>query len=113
LIHWAGIEGVQTPIVSALFKAYFIEGRDIGDIDVLADVADTGGMDAAVTRKLLLSDADLSEVREKDESARKMGINSVPTFIVAGQHAVPGSQPPELWQRVIDDIVGQLQSEPK
>ena len=52
LIHWAGIEGVQTPIVSALFKAYFIEGRDIGDIDVLADVADTGGMDAAVTRKL-------------------------------------------------------------
>jgi predicted DsbA family dithiol-disulfide isomerase len=100
LIHWAGIEGVQTPIVSALFKAYFIEGRDIGDIDVLADVADTGGMDAAVTRKLLLSDADLA--------ARNMGINSVPTFIVAGQHAVPGAQPPELWQRVIDDVLDQL-----
>jgi predicted DsbA family dithiol-disulfide isomerase len=33
-----------------------------------------------------------------------MGINSVPTFIVAGQHAVPGAQPPDLWLRVIDDI---------
>ena len=108
LIHWSGIEGVQTPIVSALFKAYFIEGRDIGDIDVLADVADTGGMDAAVTRKLLLSDADLAEVRQKDEAARNMGIKSVPTFIVAGQHAVPGAQPPELWQRVIDDVSEQL-----
>jgi predicted DsbA family dithiol-disulfide isomerase len=108
LIHWADIEGVQTPIVSALFKAYFIEGRDIGDIDVLADVADTGGMDAAVTRKLLLSDADLAEVRQKDEAARNMGIKSVPTFIVAGQHAVPGAQPPELWQRVIDDVLEQL-----
>ena len=99
---------MQTPIVSALFRAYFIEGRDIGDIDVLADVADTGGMDAAVTRKLLLSDADLAGVRQKDEAARNMGIKSVPTFIVAGQHAVPGAQPPELWQRVIDDVLEQL-----
>lgn len=108
LIHWAGIEGVQTPIVSALFKAYFIEGRDIGDIDVLSDVADAGGMDAAVTRKLLLSDADAEDIRNKDAAAREMGINSVPTFIVAGQHAVSGTQPPELWQRVIDDVLAQL-----
>ena len=107
-IQWAGIEGVQTPIVSALFKAYFIEGLDIGDIDVLSDVADAGGMDAAVTRKLLLSDADAEDIRNKDAAAREMGINSVPTFIVAGQHAVPGAQPPELWQRVIDDVLAQL-----
>ena len=71
----------------------------------MADVADTGSMDAAVTRKLLLSDADLAEVRQKDEAGRNMGINSVPTFIVAGQHAVPGAQPPDLWLRVIDDIL--------
>ena len=108
LIHWAGIEGVQTPNVSALFKAYFIEGRDIGDIDVLSDVADAGGMDAAVTRKLLLSDADAEDICNKDAAARGMGINSVPTFIVAGQHAVSGAQPPELWQRVIDDVLAQL-----
>ena len=42
------------------------------------------------------------------EAARGMGINSVPTFIVAGQHAVPGAQPPVLWQRVIDDVLEQL-----
>ncbi|MEO1363289.1 MAG: DsbA family oxidoreductase, partial [Pseudomonadota bacterium] len=48
LIHWAGIEGKQTAAVSALFKAYFVEARDIGDPEVLADIADTIDMDASV-----------------------------------------------------------------
>ena len=58
LIHWAGIEGRQTAAVSSLFKAYFVEARDIGDIDVLADIADSIALDASVIRKLLNSDAD-------------------------------------------------------
>jgi predicted DsbA family dithiol-disulfide isomerase len=104
LIHWAGIEGRQTAVVSALFRAYFREGRDIGAPDVLADIADGTGMDASVVLKLLASDADLQDIRERDAHSRQMGVNSVPTFIVASQHAVPGAQPPELWLRVIDDI---------
>lgn len=104
LIHWAGIEGRQTAAVSALFKAYFVDARDIGDHDVLADIADGIEMDAAVVRKLLLSDADEEDIRARDAHSRSMGINSVPTFIVAGQHAVPGAQPPELWERVIGEL---------
>jgi len=49
LIHWAGIEGRQTAAVSALFKAYFVDARDIGDAEVLADIADSIEMDAAVS----------------------------------------------------------------
>jgi len=108
LIHWAGIEGKQNQAVDALFKAYFVEARDIGDSEVLADIADGIGMDAAVVAKLLASDADLNDIRDRDAHSRKMGISSVPTFIVGGQHAVPGAQPPELWQRVIDDLAEQL-----
>lgn len=104
LIHWAGIEGHQTPVVMQLFKAYFEEGQDIGDIDVLADIADSVGMDAAVVRKLLQSDADMDEIRKRDAQFREMGITGVPTFIVAGQHAVPGCQPAELWVKVIDEL---------
>ena len=107
LIHWSGIEGAQTPVAMALFRAYFEEGRDIGDRDVLADIADAAGMDAAVVRKLLTTDADADWVRTRDKQFREMGITAVPTFIVAGQHAVPGCQDSALWLRVIDEIIAQ------
>lgn len=111
LIHWAGIEGAQTPVVSALMRAYFQEGRDIGDRDVLADIADAAGLDAAVIRKLLDTDADLDEIRARDTAAREMGVSAVPTFIVAGKHAVPGAQPTEVWLKVIDEILAQQTSD--
>lgn len=104
LIHWSGIEGRQTAAVSALFRSYFVEARDIGDHDVLADIADGIGMDAAVVRRLLKTDADREEIVTRDTQARNMGVTSVPTFIVNRQHAVPGAQPPELWAKVIEEI---------
>ncbi|MEP2642770.1 DsbA family oxidoreductase [Roseobacter sp.] len=104
LIHWAGIEGRQTAAVAALFQAYFVETRDIGDHDVLADIADAIEMDAAVVRKLLKSDADTKDISGRDAHSRSMGVSSVPTFIVAGKHAVPGAQPPELWTKVIAEL---------
>ena len=104
LIHWAGIEGHQSPCVDALFRAYFVEGRDIGDAEVLADIADGLGMDAAVVMKLLKTDADREAIRARDAHSRQMGVSAVPTFIVAGKHAVPGAQPPELWRRVIAEL---------
>jgi predicted DsbA family dithiol-disulfide isomerase len=104
LIHWAGIEKRQTEAVSALFEAYFVEARDIGDIEVLADIADAIGMDAAVVTRLLKSDADRQDIRDRDAHSREMSVTGVPTFIVAGQHAVPGAQPPELWRKVIADV---------
>ncbi len=108
LIHWAGIEQRQSMVVSALFRAYFKEGRDISDSEVLADIADGCGMDAALIQRLMATDEDLDGIREKDASFRKMGVNSVPTFIVAGKHAVPGAQPVEVWRNVINDIKAQL-----
>ena len=107
LIHWAGIEGRQTAAVSALFKAYFVDARDIGDAEVLADIADSIEMDVAVVARLLKSDVDAQDIRDRDAHSRKMGVNSVPTFIIANAHAVPGAQPPELWAQVIADLTKQ------
>ena len=108
LIHWAGIEQRQSLVVDLLFKAYFVDGRDIGDQEVLADIADTAEMDAAMVAKLLASDADTDDIRARDAHSRKMGVGSVPTFIVAGKHAVPGAQPPEMWVGVINEIKDQI-----
>ena len=96
-------------MVQALFEAYFTEGRDIGMRDTLCDIADSAGMDAAVVARLLASGADADEIRNRDTEARKMGVQSVPTFIVAGQHAVPGAQPPDLWVEVAGEIMAKLE----
>ncbi|WP_068115210.1 DsbA family oxidoreductase [Tropicimonas marinistellae] len=108
LIHWAGIEERQTPVASALFAAFFLEGRDIGDHDVLADIADSAGMDAATIHRLLGSTADAADIRERDRHARDRGVTGVPTFIIANTHVVPGAQQPDLWIKLIDEINGQL-----
>ena len=63
LIHWAGIEGVQSDIVTRLMRAYWEETRDIGDLATLADIAAEGGMDRAATLRLLQSDADAEDIR--------------------------------------------------
>ena len=111
LIHWAGLEGLQDAAVNALFAAYFQKGQDIGDTHTLADIAEDIGMDRAVVEKLLASDADRQELRDRDAHSRKAGVSGVPTFIVGGQHAVSGAQPAELWTSVIKDIQQQMTAE--
>lgn len=107
LIHWAGLEGRQTPVVSALFRAYWVQGRDIGDATVLADVAAEAGMDRAVVERLLASDADLDLIRAREAHARERGVNAVPTFVIANQYVLSGAQPPELWGKVIEELAAQ------
>lgn len=83
LIHWAGIEGVQTAAVSSLFRAYFHEGRDIGDHEVLADIADSISLDASVVTRLLKTDEDKDAILARDAHARERGVSGVPLFVVA------------------------------
>jgi predicted DsbA family dithiol-disulfide isomerase len=104
LIHWAGIEGRQSAVVSALFRAYWAEGRDIGNKGVLADIGAAAGMDREALVRLLDSDADAEDIAARDADARAKGVNSVPTFLIAQQYVVTGAQPPELWQQVIEDL---------
>jgi len=110
LIHWAGIEQRQPFVVDLLFKAYFVDGADISDHEILADIADTAEMDASLVTRLLASDSDVEDIRKRDTHSREMGVNSVPTFVVANQHAVPGAQPPEMWVKVMQDIQEQLEA---
>lgn len=109
LIHWAGIEGRQTPTVLALFRAYFVEGRDIGDRETLLDIAESVDLDRAMIAKLFESGADAEDIMARDAHARERGVQAVPTFIVANQHAVPGAQPPEQWEAIIDDLNAQIE----
>lgn len=104
LIYWAGLEERQTPMVSALFRAYWREGRDIGDPETLCDLAAEVGLDRKMIARLIYSDADSEALRKREAHARERGITAVPTFIVANAHAISGAQPPELWEQVIAEV---------
>ncbi len=104
LMHWAGIEGAQTMVMSGLLRAHWLEGRDIGDALTLAEIGGQAGMDTDMLARLLDSDADLDTVTSREAHARERGISSVPTFIIADRHAVSGAQPASLWQNVIDEL---------
>lgn len=104
MIHWAGLEGRQSAMISALFRAYWREGRDIGAQEVLADLAAEAGMDRALALRLLATDEDKDAVRARETHARQKGITAVPTFIVADQHVLSGAQPPKLWAQVIAEL---------
>lgn len=108
LIHWAGIEGVQTPVVSALFAAYFRDGRDIGDASELARIAAACGMDGAAVAVALRGEADRDDLAARDADARARGVTAVPTWLIDRRHVLQGAQPPALWLGVIDEILAKV-----
>lgn len=107
LLHWAGLEGAQTRVMSGLLHAHWQEARDIGDKMELARIAGAAGLDQAMVTHLLEGDADRDEVAGREAHARQRGIDSVPIFIIANRHVVAGAQPATLWQRVIDELATQ------
>ena len=108
LIHWAGIDGKQGPVVDALFAAYFEQGKDIEDAAVLTEIAEAAGLDGAAIGRLLEGDADREDIAARDAHSRERGVTGVPTFVIVGQHVLPGAQPTDLWVKVIEDITTQL-----
>lgn len=104
IINWAVLEDCQNKIVSELFKAYFVNGLDLGNNNILAKLASKYFMDEKSILRLLNSDNDISKIIDKDRTARRMGIKAVPMFIVADQYAVSGAQTADLWQTVVKDI---------
>jgi predicted DsbA family dithiol-disulfide isomerase len=103
LIRWAGgvSREVQDRVVTRLFELYFEEGANIGDHDILCSVAEGAGMDPAIVRDLLASDADRDAVRQEIAAAQRMGVTGVPCFILDQRYAVMGAQPPEVIAQAI------------
>jgi predicted DsbA family dithiol-disulfide isomerase len=101
LIRWAASAGVQEKVVDRLFKAYFVEGRDIGDRAVLIEIAGECGLDVKLVEKLLADGADADLVRQEIEQAQAMGVSGVPFFIFAGRIGVPGAQEPSVLRQAM------------
>lgn len=89
-------------LVERLFRAYFIDGIDIGNIDALCNLAGDAGLDAAAARAWLVSDGGRSAVQAEEQHARMLGVSGVPFFIFNQRLAVSGAQPPDVLLDAIE-----------
>jgi predicted DsbA family dithiol-disulfide isomerase len=102
LIYWATHQGQADTLVEALFRGYFFDGRDIGSIDVLSEVASECGLDGDAAKAYLGSDHGLREVAAETRYAYENGITGVPCFIFNRRYAVAGAQEPEAFFPLFD-----------
>lgn len=91
---------VQTKLEELLFKAYFTDGANIGDNDVLISCANEVGMNTESTRNFLTHDDGIAEVEGELRLAAEIGISAVPTFVFDRKWSVPGAQDVEVFERI-------------
>lgn len=96
LIRWSHTVDRQTEVVERLFLAYWSEGKDVGDRDVLAQCAGEAGINAAQIRELLDTEQDVEETKNEIAHATNIGVTGVPTFILARSYALVGAQSPAV-----------------
>jgi predicted DsbA family dithiol-disulfide isomerase len=106
LLHWADGEGKQQALKNALFAAYFTEGRDPSNHDVLVSVAGSVGLDEKRAREILASDELVREVREREQYYTGLGIHAVPSVIINDRHLIQGGQPPEVFEQALRQLAG-------
>lgn len=102
LVHYADEHGLAEPTVESLFRAYFEEGRNIGDLDELSAIGRSVGLESGSLDVYLDGSTDVSWVREQNSIAHRIGVNGVPCFMIDGQLALQGAQPPEILARLLD-----------
>ena len=104
LIRYATASGHESEMVEALYRAYFIQGRDIGDKAVLADLGAGLGLDHDAVLHYLLSETDATAVLNDNARAHRLGVNGVPCLIIDGNYALAGAQEPDILLRLIDIV---------
>ena len=107
LLHWAGEEGpegAQAALKHALFKAYFTDGQDPSDAEVLVQAAIAAGLDAQRARAVLASGAFAGAVRAREQFYQRQGIQSVPAVVINDRHLIQGGQPVEVFERALRQL---------
>ena len=108
LIRWSHTVGLQHEMAERLFTAYWSEGQDVGDRDVLAACAGEVGINAAQIRELLDSEQDVEETKTEILHATNIGVTGVPTFILAQSYALVGAQSPEVLADAISRVAKEV-----
>jgi predicted DsbA family dithiol-disulfide isomerase len=100
LTKWAETKGKAEEIANALFRAYFVDVKNIGKSDVLADIAEKNGLPADEATDVLLSRKFKAAVDDDWRRCATYGVSAVPTFL-AGRYMMVGAHPYEELERLV------------
>ena len=104
LLHFAKDKGLQNELKERLFKAYYTEGKNIGDTNTLVQLATEVGLNDAEARAVLQTDAYTQEVELDQYEAQQVGARGVPFYVFNDKYAVSGAKPAELFTQVLDKV---------
>lgn len=111
LLHWAELEGRQRELKHALFAAYFTDGLNPGDHQVLADAAAKAGLDRDAAAEVLASGRYTDEVRAAERDWQMKGISAVPAIVINDRYLISGGQPPEVFEDAFRKIAAEVAAE--
>jgi predicted DsbA family dithiol-disulfide isomerase len=99
--HTVGGAALQERVVEAVFAAYFTQGRDVGDPEVLAEIGEQAGLDRNRVLALLSDPASAAAVVDDEQLARNLGLTGVPSFVLEGHYLFSGAQPVPVIVRAL------------
>lgn len=107
LLHWAETQGRQGELKRALLGAYFTDGRNVSDREVLVAAAAQVGLDAGQARQVLEDGRYADEVRAQEAFYQGQGVRAVPSVIVNDRYLIQGGQPPEVFEESLRKIAAE------
>lgn len=111
LLFLAEATGHQAALKERLLRAYFCDGLDVGDSEVLAGLAGEVGMPPDKVVAFLASRDGIDEVRQMIGAAEDAGITAVPTYVLDGRFMIPGAQDPDTFVNVIRRVLARRSEE--
>ncbi len=112
LLHYAKERGLQLEMKERLLSAYFVEGRHVGRVEDLADLAAEVGLDRDDVVRSLEAGEYSDAVRVDMVQARQYGINGVPFFVIDSRYGISGAQPPEVFVEVLSRAAADRAEQP-
>jgi len=102
LIRRAQKQGCGEKVVEDLYRAFFLEGQDIGDKSLLTNIGAGHGLDRSALENYLKTDEDVSDIYDENTSAHRLGVNGVPAFVFNNNWVISGAQEPQVIARMLD-----------
>lgn len=113
LIQLSKTKGLDNEAEEQLFKAHFIEGKNIDDNETLVQTGVAAGLEEKEIREVLASDAFSKEVQEDEMQAQSIGVRGVPFFVLNDKYAVSGAQSPDTFLEVLEQTWKEFEQENK